>query len=287
QEDATREGDTITPKANRDTANYIRPAGGDFTESAAIVPPRRLTPRDIALAAAMNHPRVTVRKRPRIALIPTGDELVLPGQSPGPSQIISSNNYGLAAMIQRAGGDPWLLPIARDTPESLRETFAMAQGADLIVTLGGASVGDHDLVQSTAAEEGLKLAFYKIAMRPGKPLMAGRLGATPMLGLPGNPVSSMVCTTLFIEPAIHAFLGLPQPDRSFTTTLAHDIPQNGPREHYMRARCTSEGLEVFTRQDSSLLSILQQADTLAIRPPHDPPRAQGAEIRCLPLDPSW
>ncbi len=286
QEDAVRSGDKITPKEGRDTAQYIRPAGGDFVEGAEISAPRRLTPRDIALAAAMNHPHLTVRRRPRIALIPTGDELVHPGQTPGPDQIISSNNYGLAAMITRAGGTPWLLPIAHDTPESLRETFAMAQGADLIVTLGGASVGDHDLVQETAKGEGLDLSFYKIAMRPGKPLMAGRLGRTPMLGLPGNPVSSMVCTTLFIEPAIHAFLGLPMPDRSFTAKLAHAIPANGPRAHYMRARREPNGtVTVFEHQDSSLLSVLAKADTLAIRAPQAPALPKGAKIRCLPLDP--
>ncbi|QHQ34727.1 molybdopterin molybdotransferase MoeA [Algicella marina] len=284
QEDADRSGDRITVREAARPGAHIRPAGGDFFTGAEIPSPRRLSPRDIALAAAMNCPKLTVRRRPVIALIPTGDELVMPGEVPGPDQIVSSNNFGLAALIARAGGQPRLLPIARDTPDSLRAAFASARDADLIITLGGASVGDHDLVQSTAADEGLDLSFYKIAMRPGKPLMAGRLGGTPMLGLPGNPVSAMVCGTLFIEPAIHAFLGLPAPDRAFTAPLAHALPANGPREHYMRARREPDGsVTVFDCQDSSLLSVLHASDTLAIRPPHAKAAPAGQDIRCLAL----
>lgn len=283
QEDAERYGARVIVGADLDAGPYIRPAGGDFRMGEEIPAPRRLSPADIALAAAMNCPRVTVRRRPRVALIPTGDELVLPGREPGPDQIVSSNNFGLAAMLQEAGATPLLLPIARDTPESLRAAFAEAAGADLIVTLGGASVGDHDLVQETAVADGLTLSFYKIAMRPGKPLMAGTLGGVPMLGLPGNPVSSMVCAQVFILPLIDHLLGMPHDDGMFDAPLAHPQPAGGPRAHYMRARRREDGLHVFSRQDSSLLSVLAEADCLAILPPHAPAQPAGARLNCLPL----
>jgi len=276
QEDVTRKGDLITIMADQISKGNIRPAGNDFTEGDAFAPNRALTPQDVAFLAAMNHGTVSVRRKPVVALIPTGDELVQPGEDPRPDQIIASNSFGLAAMLEANGASARLMPIARDTTDSLVQAFALAKGADLIVTIGGASVGDHDLVAGVAADLGMDQSFYKIAMRPGKPLMAGTLDGTAMVGLPGNPVSAMVCGTIFVLPMIRVMLGLPaQPAPCHSAPLAHDIPANGPREHYMRAQIRDGALHVFDRQDSALLSVLAGANVLAIRPPHDPARPAG------------
>jgi molybdopterin molybdotransferase len=284
QEDVARTGDTITLVDPTQSGDHIRTAGGDFAIGAQIDAPRLLRPVDIALIAAMNVPQVTVVRRPVVALITTGDELVAPGENMRDDQIVASNGYGLAAMLGDAGADPRLLPIARDNVASLRTAFDLAQGADLIVTIGGASVGDHDLVAPVAEEIGFSRAFHKVAMRPGKPLMSGRRDGTMLIGLPGNPVSSMVCGLVFVLPVIRAMLGLGQaPAPHQTAPLAHAIGSNGPREHYMRAHRGIDGLRVFERQDSSLLTVLAAADALVIRPPHDPPRAAGDSVAYLPL----
>lgn len=285
QEDATRQGNTITVCETRETKSYIRPAGTDFSKGDVMEAPRRLKPQDIALLASMNISVVPVRKRPQIALIPTGNELVIPGETPGPDQIIASNSYGLKALFEARGAICRLLPIARDTRESLISCLELARGCDLIVTLGGASVGDHDLVQSVATENGLALDFYKVSMRPGKPLMAGRLNGVPMVGLPGNPVSAMVCGQIFLLPALDALLGLPaKPHETRDVPLAHDLAANGPREHYMRARIGTNGCTIFDRQDSSLLSVLSQANALAVRSPNAPPAKKGETIAVVVLD---
>ncbi|MEM7614567.1 MAG: molybdopterin molybdotransferase MoeA, partial [Pseudomonadota bacterium] len=225
-----------------------------------------------------------VRRRPTVALIPTGDELVQPGEPCRPDQIVSSNTYGLAAQLTAAGAAPRILPIARDSLESLNGVLELADGADLVVTLGGASVGDHDLVQEAAVGRGLDLSFYKIAMRPGKPLMAGSMAGTPMIGLPGNPVSAMVCGTLFVVPVVRQMLGLPPLPTLRTAKLAATVPSNGPRAHYMRATRGHDGaVTVFDRQDSSLLSVLQAADVLALRAPHAPQAAAGDAITVIDL----
>jgi molybdopterin molybdotransferase len=286
QEDADRAGDFVTLRPGRDPTDHIRPAGGDFRAGSRLAAPRRLTAQEIALLAAMNVDPVPVRRRPVIALIPTGDELVWPGDSPGRDQIVSSNNFGLKAMLEAQGAEARLLPIAGDTAESLAAVFALSEGADLIVTLGGASVGDFDLVQKTAIAHGLTLDFYKVAMRPGKPLMAGRLGAVPLIGLPGNPVSAMVCGLLFLRPAVDAMLGLPAGlPALLKARLAGAIGGNGPREHYMRATVTAgDGgwqCDPFERQDSSLLSVLAAANALMVRPPHDPARQAGEMVDFL------
>ncbi len=233
----------------------------------------------------MNLPEVTVSRRPRVALIATGDELVLPGETPGPDQIVSSNNFGLAAMLDAAGAAPVLCPIARDSRDSLMAALEPARAADFIVTLGGASVGEHDLVASIFGDAGLSLDFWKIRMRPGKPLMAGRLGEAVMLGLPGNPVSAMVCGEVFLRPAIDRSLGLPARARATRPArLAHALGGNGPREHYMRAEVSAEGaVTVFENQDSSLLATLARANALVVRPPDAPALPEGAEVRCIPL----
>lgn len=283
QEHVSRSSSEIT--LNEISAEaYIRPAGADFAQGFELSAPRRLAPEDIALIAAMNHAEVSVHRRPRIALIATGDELVPPGGSPGPDQIIASNNYGLAALLEADGARVSLLPIAADNREDLRAVLALAEGADLIITIGGASVGDHDLIAQLGAEAGLERAFYKIAMRPGKPLIAGRLFGAPMIGLPGNPVSAMVCGHVFLRPVLAALQGLPAaaPAR-LEMPLGAPLPANGPRAHYMRAERRNGRVYPFERQDSALLSLLSRADCLAIRPPHDGPRTAGDLISLLPI----
>ncbi|MEM7719076.1 MAG: gephyrin-like molybdotransferase Glp [Pseudomonadota bacterium] len=279
QEDIVRTGDTITVAKDADTAAYIREIGQDFKTGDRIEAPQRLTPALLALAASMNAPNVTVRKRPVVAIIATGDELVMPGEPPDPSQIIASNSFALAAIVEAEGGEARLLPIARDTQESLEAAFAMTHGADLVVTIGGASVGDYDLVGQVAAHLGLERAFYKIAMRPGKPLMAGRLGTTPMLGLPGNPVSSIVCSHIFVRPLLRAMQGLPKAALPLEQgVLAKPVGPNGPRQHYMRAHLLDGALTVAERQDSSLLTVLAGANALVVRPPHDSAISSGATV---------
>uniref|UniRef100_UPI003B52970C molybdopterin molybdotransferase MoeA n=1 Tax=Roseovarius indicus TaxID=540747 RepID=UPI003B52970C len=284
QEDVTREGNTITLGDQLDDGPHIRRKGTDFSVGDAMKAPRRLTPSDVALLAAMNVPRVMVARKPVVALISTGDELVMPGEDPGPDQIIASNTFGLKAMLEQLGASARLLPIARDNTASLETAFDLAEGADLVVTIGGASVGDHDLVGDVAASLGMERSFYKVRMRPGKPLMAGRMGQAAMVGLPGNPVSAMVCGHVFLAPMIRLMLGLgaaPAPRRS--ARLAQDIDKGGPREHYMRATVADDTILAEDRQDSSLLSVLARANALMIRPPDDAPRAKGETIEYIPI----
>lgn len=284
QEDVDRRGDLITitdtpgPKAN------IRPAGVDFAKGTTIAAPRLIRPEDVALMAAMNIPQVPVARKPQIALISTGDELVMPGETPGPDQIIASNTFGLQALLEGVGAHVRVLPIARDTVSSLETAFGLAEGADLVVTIGGASVGDYDLVSEVSEALGMERSFYKIRMRPGKPLMAGRMGDAAMVGLPGNPVSAMVCGYLFLVPMVRRMLGLDTVVTPFQrAVLAEALPANGPREHYMRAILDENGIRACADQDSSLLSVLAEANALIMRPPEDPERAVGAEVLYLPI----
>ncbi|MBY6047746.1 gephyrin-like molybdotransferase Glp [Vannielia litorea] len=284
QEDVERSDNTITLRENLDDGTHIRPAGGDFKAGDRLEPGRRLSPNALALAAAMGAPTVTCTRKPVVALIATGDELVMPGEAPGPDQIIASNSFALAALFEAEGAECRLLPIARDNRESLSMAFTLARGADLVVTTGGASVGDHDLVGEVAAELGMDRAFYKVAMRPGKPLMAGRVLGMAMVGLPGNPVSSIVCGHVFIRPAIRKMLGLGEahaPRRHLP--LAEPITANGPRAHYMRATVSEGAVTVFDRQDSSLLSVLDAANALVVRPVSDGARAAGEMIEVIDL----
>ncbi|MEL6232768.1 MAG: gephyrin-like molybdotransferase Glp [Pseudomonadota bacterium] len=285
QEVAAADGPRIAAAVQPEPGQHIRPAGGDFHAGATIDAPQRIGPHLLALMAAMNIERVPVARRPVIALIPTGDELVWPGTEPGRHQIVTSNNFGLAALLEQAGAQPRLLPIARDVPEALRAALSLAEGADMIVTLGGASVGAYDLVQQVFVAAGMALDFWRIAMRPGKPLMAGRIGGVPMVGLPGNPVSAMVCGHLFLRPAIDAALGLPAgPLARQTALLDTDLGANGPREHYMRAELRKGRIRPFERQDSSLLTVLARANALMIRPPHQPALSAGTRMEYVSLD---
>ena len=284
QEDVARDGDTIAVLDTPGKGTNVRLRGCDFAPGDRLSAPRRLSPADVALLAAMNLPAVPVARRPEVAVIATGDELVLPGQSPGPDQIVASNAYGLKAMAEAEGARVRLLPIARDREAALRSVLALAEGADLIVTIGGASVGDHDLVAPVVRALGADLAFHKVAMRPGKPLMSGRLGAAVLLGLPGNPVSAMVCGELFLRPVLRALQGLSDPlPRRLTARLAAPLGANGPREHYMRAREDGGAIAALDRQDSSLLTVLSQANALLIRPVSDPPRSPGEVVEFLRL----
>lgn len=283
QEDVERKGDLITISDDPGPKDNVRPAGGDFVAGQVISAPRRLRPEDMALLAAMNIPVVPVRRKPVVALISTGDELVMPGETPSPDQIIASNTFGLKAMLENMGAHVRVLPIARDTVSSLETAFGLAKGVDLVVTIGGASVGDHDLVGEVAGRLGMDRAFYKVRMRPGKPLMAGHLAGSVMVGLPGNPVSAMVCGYIFVSPMIKRMLGLNQDLRFQTAPLAAPLSANGPREHYMRATLTDGRIVAFDNQDSSLLSILSQANALLVRPPNDPERDAGEMVHYLPL----
>ena len=291
QENVDAAGDRITIKESVKPGRYVRPMGLDFRAGeVGLKPGHRLGPRDVGLAAAMNVPWLTVRRRPRIAILATGDEIVMPGEPLGPNQIVSSNALALAAAVTAWGGEPVNLGIARDTKQSLQAQAAGARGADMLVTTGGASVGEHDLVQSALGERGLEVDFWQIAMRPGKPLISGRLGDVPLLGLPGNPVSSMVCAIVFLRPAMERLLGLstaaaPTP----SARLGRDLGANDKRQDYLRARLerAADGELVavpFEIQDSSMLSRLAHADCLVIRPPLAPPAKAGTRVPILPLD---
>ncbi|WP_420002934.1 gephyrin-like molybdotransferase Glp [Arenibacterium sp. LLYu02] len=284
QEDVDRKGSLITIKDDPGSNPNIRARGRDFAVGQTIAAPRRLRPTDIALLAAMNIASVPVYRRPVVALMSTGDELVMPGDTPGPDQIIVSNTFGLKAMLEAEGAEVRLLPIARDTEASLRMAFSLTEDADLVVTIGGASVGDHDLVAGVAESLGLERAFYKVAMRPGKPLMAGKFGSRAMIGLPGNPVSAMVCGRVFVTPMVRAMQGLVQTAEGVhRAPLGIEMEANGPRQHYMRAYWQDDALVPFDSQDSSLLSVLAQAEVLIIRPPHAPAAKAGDLVDYLTL----
>lgn len=292
QENARREGDIVTALQSEPAGRHVRPAGLDFRQGDELIPAGRLLGyREVALAAAMNYASLAVIRRPRVAILATGDELVLPGQEPGPDQIIASNGFGVAALVRDCGGEPIDLGIARDTLASLSEKIAAAREAraDILVTLGGASVGDHDLVQDALGGEGMSLAFWRIAMRPGKPLMAGNIGDMKVLGLPGNPVSSLVCSLLFLKPLLAAMLGLPAARRDTEMArLGSPVGQNDRREDYLRARLSRDEAgnliaTPFDRQDSSMLATFAGATVLIVRPPHAPALEAGAIVPVLRL----
>ncbi|MGH7014717.1 MAG: molybdopterin molybdotransferase MoeA [Stellaceae bacterium] len=291
QEDTQRDGDAVIVKEAPVLGRYIRPAGLDFrTGDALLKAGRRLSARDVGLAAAMNRPWLLVRRQPRVAILPTGDEIALPGDPLGPNQIVSSNGIALAAFVAGEGGVPVQLPIAPDKADALRVIAKGAAGADLLLTTGGASVGEHDLVRSALESSGLSLDFWTVAMRPGKPLMVGKYRATPMIGLPGNPVSALVCALLFVRPALARLQGRTDADAANPRArLAKDLPANDRRQDYLRAtlaRGQGGALEAtpFDKQDSSMLSLLAQADCLVVRPPNAPAAKKGEWTEIVPLD---
>ena len=290
QEDTERAGDRVEIREGAARGRYVRRAGLDFAEGDILLQTgRRLTPRDIGLAAAMNRPWLFVHRRPRVAILSTGDEIVMPGDPIGPHQIVSSNALSLCAFVTACGGVPVLVGNAPDDPDALRHIAAAARGVDLFVTTGGVSVGEHDLVRGVLSEDGLAIDFWEIAMRPGKPLMFGHYRGTPMVGLPGNPVSTLVCSLLFLKPAIDKLSGLPEgADGPVTARLGLAVRQNDRRQDYLRARLVraADGvLEAvpFEVQDSSMMRPLAASDCLVIRPPHAPALPAGSEVPIIPF----
>ncbi len=291
QEEATRDGDFVVLQAPAQRGEHVRNVGIDFRDGDALLPAgQRLSPRDVALIAAANHPTARVRRKPRVAILATGDELRAPGEALGPADIVASNNYFVMGLARAAGAEAVDLGMARDRPEAIAERIAAAAAAraDVLVTLGGASVGDYDLVQKALTDAGMELGFWRIAMRPGKPLMFGRIGTMLALGLPGNPTSSAVCGALFLSPLLRALQGDPQAgrDASEPARLAVDLPGNGMRQDYMRATLAPDGAGGWLarpspNQDSSLVRTLAEADALIVRPPGAPPAPAGAPCRVL------
>ncbi|MBD8909426.1 molybdopterin molybdotransferase MoeA, partial [Methylorubrum zatmanii] len=294
QENAEADGETVTALEPVAPGRFLRRAGLDFREGETLLQAGdTLDARRLALAASAGHATLPVRRKPRIAVLATGDELVRPGEPAAWDQIVASNGLALSALSLEAGAEPIDLGIVPDDLDSLRGAIGRARsaGADLLVTLGGASVGDHDLVQAALGAEGLELGFWRVALRPGKPLMHGRLGPMTVIGLPGNPVSSIVCGLLFVVPAIRALLGDPRAgaDRSEPALLGRDMPENDGRQDYLRTRLDTapDLLPVAhpeTRQDSSMLSVLGTSEALLIRPPHAPPAKAGDPCRIIRLD---
>ncbi|MGX1788960.1 molybdopterin molybdotransferase MoeA [Bosea sp. NPDC055332] len=275
-----------------DQGQFVRLAGLDFrTGEILLKAGRRLDSAALGLAAAAGHPTLSVRRKPRVAILATGDELVLPGEPVGPDQIVASNSFALAALVEQAGGTALDLGIARDDHPDLAAKIEAAReaGADVLITLGGASVGEHDLVQAALKAQGMELGFWKIAMRPGKPMMMGRLGPMVALGLPGNPVSSIVCGHLFAMPLVEALLGIddPERDRSEPAILASDLPANDERQDYLRATIElvdgERRVRPFAKQDSSMLANLSRAEALVIRPAFAEPAKAGDPCRIIRL----
>lgn len=292
QEDVTRDGDTITVNEAARPGRHIRKAGIDFKQGDVLLRKgQRLVDRDLAVIAAMNHPALQVHRRPRVALLATGDELVMPGATPGPGQIVYSNGFALRALMRSEGADVIDLGVAPDRLDATVAAIRRAREAkaDVLVTTGGASVGDHDLVQAALKAEGIEMAFWQIAMRPGKPMMSGRLDAMRVLGLPGNPVSSYVCATLFLLPLIRALSGRADvKPQTVAATLGRELPANDHRQDYLRARLTEapSGALVATalgNQDSSLTSVLSAGEALIVRPPHAAAAQAGSPCVILKL----
>jgi len=289
QEDTTATDDQVTVNIAAVVGRHIRAAGLDFKSHDVIARSgRRLTARDVALIAAGDVASVAVRRRPNIALAATGDELSLPGAPRKPGGIVASSGFGLAAMIADWGGVATDLGIFPDTQEAVASIADHSRSADLVITIGGASVGEHDLVQKALGPKGFELDFWKIAMRPGKPLIFGRLGKTPLLGLPGNPVSTLVCALLFVRPAVSAMLGTAQTSNAVSARLVSALKSNDGRQDYLRARMhVREGerwVEPLPIQDSSMLSALAAADVLIVRPPHAPLAQVGDTVSVVSFD---
>jgi molybdopterin molybdotransferase len=291
QELAVLAGNTVTIQKPTSTGRNVRFQGIDFAQDQVLLHKgRRLSDRDLMLAAAMNHPRLRVHRRPLVAVLGTGDELVLPGRRPGPGEIVYSNGFAITALARSEGAEVRDLGIARDRIEDIAAAVGRARehGADILVTSGGASVGEHDLVQRALAAEGLDLSFWRVALRPGRPMMHGRLGDMQVLGVPGNPVSAYVCAFLFLVPLIRRLAGRKDiehiPEKA---TLGLDLPANDERADYLRATLTPslKGLVAtpLPAQDSSLMAPLAKADCLLIREPNAPAVAAGSDCVILKL----
>ncbi|MFT8674826.1 MAG: gephyrin-like molybdotransferase Glp [Acetobacter sp.] len=292
QENVTREGEYVTLSQAGKAGQFIRARGQDFNQGDVLLHAgRKLGPRDIGLAAAGGHVWLPTARRPRVGILATGDEITLPGDPIAESGVFNSAAFMVSALLEQAGADPVLLPVARDTTASLTRSLTQARQLDMLVTIGGASVGTYDLVRSTLDDVGLELDFWKIAMRPGKPLLSGRLGHTPVIGLPGNPVAALVCSIVFVAPAIHTMMGLSVPAQPATepAILACAVRENDERQDFLRATLIEAPLgglpEVtpFARQDSAQLNILAQSQALVVRPPNAPAQDAGTACRMIRL----
>lgn len=289
QENAVRDRADVHVAEAVSSGTYVRNAGIDFRSGETLLNAgRRMDAGALSLAAAANCAQLPVVRKPRVALIATGDELVAPGTEPGPDQIIASNTYGLAAQIISAGGEPIDCGIARDNAASMNAAFDKAANADIIVTMGGASVGDHDLVRATLEARGVSLSFWKLAMQPGKPVIFGTDGnSRRYLGLPGNPVSGLVCSQVFLMPLIRALLGDTTPDVLLSGTLGRDLPASGERRQFMRATLHWGGgkpvVTPFERQDLSLVSLYATAECLLVRPENGAAANRGELCHYIPV----
>jgi len=292
QEDTTRDDDRVTLRAPTAAGRNIRAAGIDFRAGDVLLRKgERLTDRDLSLAASMNHASLPVHRRPRVAFVATGDELVMPGSALAPGQIVYSNGYALHALARSEGAEVIDLGLVGDTLQATTDAIRRARDskADILVTTGGASVGDHDVVQRALTHEGIELAFWKVALRPGKPMMHGRSGTMRVLGLPGNPVSSYVCAFLFLVPLIRALSGRNEVRHPVeAAVLTADVPENDQRQDYLRAQLTPRPdalplATAVTRQDSSLMAYLSSAQALIVRDPFAPAARAGSVCRILRL----
>jgi molybdopterin molybdotransferase len=291
QEDTTATGHEVRVNEAVTAGRHIRRAGQDFAAGDSVIPSgRRITARDVGLAAAANHPWLTVHRRPRVAILATGDEIAMPGEPIPSGGIVSSNSHALAALVRAGGGEPLVLPVALDTREAVAAVADSVHGVDMLITTGGASVGDHDLVIEGLKTRGLELDFWQIAMRPGKPLLFGRLGTVPVLGLPGNPVSALVCSMLFLLPALNRLGGLPAaPPPVSRARLGTALRANDHRADHLRATVTTDSqgrlvATAFPMQGSAMLRRLAMADVLILRAPHAPALPEGAEVSVIRLD---
>ena len=293
QEDTETDGVHVTLKEVPKKGDNIRFRGQDFHEGDVVLKRgQSLNTRDILLAAASGHAMLALTRRPVVAILATGDELVEPSDRPAAGQIIASNSYGLAALVEHAGGIAKLLGIAMDTPSDLASKIKDAENADILVTIGGASVGDHDLVRPALEAAGAQLHFYKIAMRPGKPTFfgtrKGTSGVQRIVGLPGNPLSAMISARLFLVPLIAKMLNRTLPDMTLSAELTTDVPQNGIRDHYMRATIdwtvSPPRVTPLSSQDSSLVTVLASANALIIVPANSDAIAAGSRVNVMYLD---
>ena len=290
QENATRDGERLTVREGAPAGKFVRPAGLDFARGETVLAQAAvINARLVGLAAAMNRAALPVRRKPVVAILATGDELVKPGETPGRDQIIASSSLALAAFVRRFGGETLDLGIAPDRKAAIARAIARSAEADILITTGGASVGEHDLVRDTLADAGVRLDFWKIAMRPGKPLMFARRGRQRIIGFPGNPVSSLVCARVFLKPLLDRLLGLPDEAAMQTALLAAPLPANDQREDYMRAvyAAAEDGarrVAAWAHQDSSMQRTLAISDCLIVRPPFAPALAAGETVPILALD---
>ena len=290
QENTSVDGDAVTFEKAVPEGRFVRPAGLDFEEGKVLLEAGRLlTARDLGLMAGMDIPWVRVRRRPRVAVLANGNELVMPGDPRTPSQILSSNSVAVAAYVRALGGEAVDLGIASDDEDAIRAALDGAKGADLLITIGGASVGDYDFIRKVLGDEGMDLEFHRIAMRPGKPFIFGRLGDVPVMGLPGNPVSAGATSVVLLRPAMRAMLGLwDGPEALETVLVGRDLPENDQRQDYLRATLSvdPDGHAVatpFEKQDSAMMAKFAAADCLVVRPPHAPAAAKGERVQILRL----